>query len=181
MNGAPGLIVHINGWPGTGKLTIGRLLADRLGARLLDNHTMINPAEALFSRRDPLHYSLRNAVRDAVFEHLLRAPPGGRYVFTDALADDDWDRGQFDWYRDLAAQRGARLAAVLLDCGIDENRRRLVAGERAHLLKLTDVTVLESLRARHRLLRPQADMLIELDVTTITAEAAAQAIADRLG
>jgi hypothetical protein len=28
------LVVHINGWPGSGKLTIGRVLAMRLDARL---------------------------------------------------------------------------------------------------------------------------------------------------
>ena len=56
---AAGRIIHINGWPGTGKLTVGRLLAERLGARLVDNHTLLNPAEALFSRSDPLHASLR--------------------------------------------------------------------------------------------------------------------------
>jgi hypothetical protein len=49
------LILHINGWPGSGKLTIGRIVAGRLGARLLDNHTVLNPAEALFERDDPLH------------------------------------------------------------------------------------------------------------------------------
>lgn len=37
----PDLIIHINGWPGCGKLTIGRELAKRLGARLLDKHTII--------------------------------------------------------------------------------------------------------------------------------------------
>lgn len=181
MTDAPGLIVHINGWPGTGKLTIGRLLADRIGASLLDNHTLINPAEALFSRRDPLNQSLRQAVRGVVFEHLLRAPPGKSYVFTDALADDDWDRGVFEWYRDLARERGVRLAAVVLDCDLDENRRRLVAGERAGLLKLVDVSVLETLRTRYRLLRADGDIRIEMDVTGMAAGEAAAAIAARLG
>jgi broad-specificity NMP kinase len=52
-------IVHINGCPGTGKLTIARLLAPMIGAKLVDNHTLINPAEMLFARRDPLYRSLR--------------------------------------------------------------------------------------------------------------------------
>ncbi|WP_416065578.1 hypothetical protein ACK9YZ_02635 [Rhizobium sp. ZK1] len=46
--------VHINGWQGTGKLTVGPLLAKSLGARLIDNHTL-NPAEVLFARGNPLH------------------------------------------------------------------------------------------------------------------------------
>ncbi|MGD9478209.1 AAA family ATPase [Shinella sp. G-2] len=180
MAAVPDLIVHINGWPGTGKLTIGRLLADRLGARLLDNHTMINPAEALFSRADPLNRSLREAVRGAVFDHLSRVPPGSSYVFTDALSDDAADQKTFEWYFDLARARGARLAAVVLDCDLDENRRRLVAGERAGHRKLVDLSVLEGLRARHRLLRAPADIRFELDVTALAAEEAARVIAGRL-
>ena len=34
------MIVHINGWPGVGKLTVAREVARRLSARLLDNHTL---------------------------------------------------------------------------------------------------------------------------------------------
>jgi hypothetical protein len=69
------LIVHISGWPGSGKLTIGRLLVKRLGARLVDNHTLINPAECLFERGDPLYWPLRKAVRSLVFDYAAQLPP----------------------------------------------------------------------------------------------------------
>ena len=84
-------IVHINGWPGTGKLTIARLLAGRTGAKLVDNHTLINPAEMLYSRQDPLYRSLRTEIRRVVFDHIARAGPEASFVFTDALSDDDFD------------------------------------------------------------------------------------------
>src|SRR4051794_30771602 len=93
------LIVHINGWPGTGKLTIARILARRLDAKLLDNHTLLNPAESLFERGDPLHSSLRQEVRTATLNHAARLPAGVPLVFTDALAEDSWDRSFFDAYR----------------------------------------------------------------------------------
>ncbi|WP_284388078.1 hypothetical protein [Devosia yakushimensis] len=34
------MIIHLNGWPGVGKLTIGRLLAADLGARFIHNHLL---------------------------------------------------------------------------------------------------------------------------------------------
>jgi shikimate kinase len=34
------MIIHINGYPGVGKLTIGRIVAEQLGGRLLDNHSV---------------------------------------------------------------------------------------------------------------------------------------------
>jgi len=40
-------IIHINGRPGSGRRSIGQIPAALIGGRLLDNHTMLNPAEAL--------------------------------------------------------------------------------------------------------------------------------------
>ena len=164
-------IVHINGWPGSGKLTIAKMLAQMLGATLVDNHTLINPAEMLFSRRDPLYRSLRAAVREAVFDHIARADAEASFIFTDALSDDEYDSAQFEQYRALAKRRGARLVPVVLDCSEDENRRRLVEAGRAERHKLVDVSVLDGLRAQHRLLR--ADQALVIDVTDLTADASA--------
>src|SRR5262245_31995550 len=96
------IIVHINGWPGCGKLTIARPLARRLDAKLIDNHTLLNPAEALFDRADPLHASLRQEVRTVVLNHAARMPAGTALLFTDALSDDADDQKAFDDYRALA-------------------------------------------------------------------------------
>ena len=34
------VIIHINGWPGVGKSTIGKLLAEKIGARFIHNHVL---------------------------------------------------------------------------------------------------------------------------------------------
>jgi hypothetical protein len=34
------LIIHLNGWRGVGKQTIGRALAERIGARFIHNHLL---------------------------------------------------------------------------------------------------------------------------------------------
>ncbi|WP_077962196.1 AAA family ATPase [Ensifer adhaerens] len=171
-----GLVVHINGWPGSGKLTIARHLAERLGARLADNHTLINPAEALFARSDPLYRSLRAEVRKSVFEHLEKAPGAQSFVFTDALSDDAVDAHVFEDCAALARRRGARFVAVVIDCAVEENLKRLTRAGRSKLHKLTDPEVLLGLRRAHRLLRGNSDLLVEIDVTTLGANEAAEAI-----
>jgi predicted kinase len=170
------LIVHINGWPGSGKLTIARILARSLGARLLHNHIMLNPAEALFERSDPLHGSLHKEVRAATLDHAARLSPGVSLVFTDALGDDSSDRSFFDGYRHLAERRSARLVAVVIACDPDENIRRLTTDGRAEQHKLTNPEVLARLRADYQLLRPEGIDLVELNVTRQTAAEAAAAI-----
>ncbi|EJZ20429.1 AAA family ATPase [Rhizobium sp. Pop5] len=169
-------IVHINGWPGTGKLTVGRLLAKKLGARLIDNHMLLNPAEALFARSNPLHASLRGQIRRAVFDHAARADPAESFVVTDALSDDEQDSAMFSWYLDLAAARGAELIAVLLDCAPEENVRRLVSPGRSEQLKLTDTAKLQQLRANYKLLRGLAEHTVEIDTTKLSPEETAARI-----
>lgn len=173
-------VLHINGWPGTGKRTIGKIVADRIGGRLLDNHVMLNPAEALFERGDPLHASLRDAVREATLEHAERLAPDVSIVLTDALSDDAEDTASFARYRRLAERRGSRLISVVLEIAPEENARRLVSPGRSDALKLTRVEVLEAMRSRYLLLRPTGIEVIDLDVTELSAAAAAGQIVDLL-
>lgn len=172
------LIIHINGWPGVGKLTIARELAGLMRARLFDNHTIINPAEALFERSDPLNRSLRQALRTTILAYAAQMKPGV-LILTDAISDDAFDSAVFEDYRELAQRRGARLVAVVLDCAPEINAERLVAAGRAEQRKLTNPAVLASLRASHRLLRAQAVPLIELDVGTLSPGEAAIILAGR--
>jgi thymidylate kinase len=170
------LIVHINGWSGCGKLTIARQLAKHLGARLIDNHTLINPAECLFARNDANYWPLRKAVRALAFEYAARLAPGTHLVLTDALADMASDRAVFDDCLELAKMRGAKLIAVVLECEEEENLRRLTAAGRAEQFKLTDGEVLRDLRAKYRLLRPTDVTCIDLDVSALPPREAAAAI-----
>lgn len=63
------MIISLNGWPGVGKLTTGLELADLLGARLLDNHSMFNIAIALTDYPSPAYYAAVHAVRDLAFDY----------------------------------------------------------------------------------------------------------------
>jgi hypothetical protein len=174
-------VLHINGWPGSGKRTIGAIIAARIGGRLLDNHVMLNPAEALFERQDPLYDSLFSAVRTVTLDHAARLAPGVSIVLTDSLSDDEADTNRFDDSRQLATRRNVPLIAVVLGIAPDENIRRLLAPGRSEHRKLTRPQVLRQLRERYRLLRPAGVEVIDLDITQLTAEQAAAQILERMG
>lgn len=66
---------------------------------------------------------------------------------------------------------------MVLEIAPEENARRLVSPGRSNLLKLTRVEVLEAMRSRYRLLRPSDTEVVDLDVTELSAVAAAGQIA----
>lgn len=175
------LVVHINGWPGVGKLTIARLLAGTLNARLLDNHTLINPAEAMFARTDPAYYSFRADIRALAFKRAAQLPQGVNLVLTDAIAQEEpRHHAMFADCVTLADRLGAKLISVVLDCAAEENARRLVDASRRELRKLDAPDILAEIRRASTLLRPEGVPRIDLDVTHLTADEAAARIADRV-
>lgn len=175
------VVVHINGWPGVGKLTIARLLAEKLNARLLDNHTLINPAEALFARTDPAYYPFRADVRALAFAWAAQLPAGSSVVLTDAIAQEEpRHHAMFADCVSLADSLGAGLVSVVLDCEPQENARRLLDPGRRELRKLDSLEILSGIRRDATLLRPEGVPRIDLDVTHMAAAEAAGLIADRI-
>src|SRR4051812_35308 len=88
-----GRLVHINGAPGVGKLTIARCMAQRLQARILDNHAFYNIAFALADFRSERFYDIGRAARRTAFDQILQLPDDETVILTDALFDDsNWGR-----------------------------------------------------------------------------------------
>lgn len=142
---------------------------------------MLNPAEALFERNDPRHTALYDAVRSRVLDYAAKLALGTSLVLTDPLADDKAGAALFGRFRDLAAQRGARLLSVRLDITPEENLRRLQTPSRAEHRKLTRPDVLLPMRDRCALLRPQGAEIMTLDVTHLSAEGAAARTLEWIG
>lgn len=140
-------VLHLNGWPGSGKCTIGQILAERLNGRLLDNHALLNPAEALFERHDPLHVLLWQAVRQVTLDYAAKLPTDSAIILTDPLViGSEVDLALFECFRSLAERRNAKLISVILDIDPEENVRRIQASGRSEQRKLTRPEVLRRMR-----------------------------------
>ena len=172
------MIVHLNGWPGVGKQTIGRLVATTLGARFVHNHLLHDVAIVCAGFDHPDRWPLYEEVRRAAYGALARHPPGEVLVMTNALLKAS-RRGQQAWAHvvDLAMARASPLVPVVLDAEPDELCRRIESPERSGR-KLADARELRELLATRALQRPDVAELIELDVTPLPAiEAAAEVVA----
>lgn len=160
------MIIHINGWPGVGKLTVARIIAERLDARLIDNHLIVNPSAAIYEHGSPDYMRANRRIREVLFDELARAPREEVHVLTDALEDDsDFCTEVFEALAELARRRGVPLLSVSLDCDSDENARRLVSPDRAHRGKLRNVETLLEIRRVHTLMRPAFEHRLDLDTT----------------
>ena len=171
-------VVHINGWPGCGKLTIGRALRDRIGACLVHNHLFPHRASALFERGTKARAALRGRLRDMLCKAARDLPADRPIIVTDALAETDRHGALFDKTVRLAEATSRTLRAVVLDISADENIRRLTSPARAGISKLRDPVVLRDLRARHELMHLLG--ALKLDVTQMPAATAADGIAEWL-
>lgn len=171
------MIVHLNGMPGVGKLTVARLLAAKLPARLIDNHLFVDLAEAACDRGDG-YLPLLNRLNAAVYDALAERGTDETIVMTNALADDGAeDAARFAAVHDLAKRRGVAFVPVRLHCAEDVNTQRLLSGDRALKKKLRDPAVLKMLRDQYTIIHP-ADHphALDVDTTALSAEVAAEKI-----
>lgn len=147
------VIVYLVGPPGVGKYTVGKLIAERLSAKLLDNHFWSNPIfEVVEPDGTPFPagvWDRASDVRSAVLETVAMFGPAGRnYVFTHAVSDQgghpiDWIiAGQILW---VAERRRASLLVVRLACGEEQLRERISNEERRRRFKTTDAERARSL------------------------------------
>jgi hypothetical protein len=171
------VILDITGYAGVGKFTIGRLVAEQLGGRLLDNHTVYNVAFALTEFKSDAFKQTVRAVRDIAHRTILDLPRSVPIVLTTTHGSDAaWSREGCDAMTALARQRGSELLVAHLLCDPQENRRRIVSPERGAKRKPLDPAMVDDNAMRHPLL-DHADKLFELDVTNLAADEAATKIA----
>lgn len=172
------MIIHINGFPGVGKLTVGKLLAAELGGRLLDNHSIYNIALALTEFKSPAYYETLRAVRAIAYQRVLELPAGVPVVLTNAhMSDSDWGNECWDAVIDLARARGVPLLIVVMECSPEENARRIQGADREEKRKPRDPGMFWGNIEGRPLLDRGGDHLLRLDVTHLPAEEAARQIA----
>jgi hypothetical protein len=137
-------IVFLLGYPGVGKRTVGSHLAELLDGILVDNQLINIPLLTLFKwdgkfaipmeiwdRVEPIREAVLGTIEDL-------APESNSYVFTNVLVDDEDGASQYDRIRLLAHRRGSLFLAVMLDCDVEEQFRRIDNPDRIARLKGSD-------------------------------------------
>src|SRR5258706_8157445 len=148
-----GAIVHINGYPGVGKLTVGRLLANRIGARLLDNHSIYNIALALTAFKSKAYYETLRATRAIAYARVLELPRNVAVILTNAhFSDSEWGNESWNAAIALARERGVPHFVVILDCDAAENARRIESEDRDLKRKPRDPSLFVGNAARRALI-----------------------------
>ena len=174
------MIVHINGWPGAGKYSIGKDLSRKLGARFVHNHLLHDLALACTGLDDQDRWSLYENIRKAAYDVLARRPSNEVFVMTNALCCGV-AREVEAWSKvvDLAICRSARLIPVILRADTETVVRRISSSDRSDM-KLTDPGILQEMISKHSLQIPDITETIELDVSDYSIEEAADEILSRL-
>lgn len=179
-------LIHLNGFPGTGKLTIARALVELLNpcGRLVHNHLLINPADAVLHRTEPGYQDLRRALRAAVFTALAQNAAAHKtaYIFTDFQSGDAVGSATCAEYLAAAHARGCELVSVVVTCGEAANRARLLSAERAAQGKIVDSKLLAMFRhgvGPYRFEGPTTTSWT-LDVTELSATQAARCILEHV-
>ncbi|TVY13617.1 hypothetical protein LARI1_G008880 [Lachnellula arida] len=158
-------LILFNGFPGVGKLTLAKnfqealqLQQSSITTRLIDNHVLIDPVEAIEPGRTPAHYALRKAIRKAAFDGLKALDHGVVILMTTCLAANAADIEVFEEYVEVALARGVPLISINVYCDEATNEQRLCSEERRGVregggkTKLVDKDVLAAMRREHVLL-----------------------------
>lgn len=155
-----GMIVVLNGFPGTGKHTILKNMLAILpkDTRLIDNHLLIDPVQALYPDRSDQHHQLRAQLRAPVFQHIGKlAQQGCVVLMTACLAEgNERDASFFNEHVEMVRGTGVPLFWINTHCDQQLLEQRAQSEERIQSTKtkLTDVQILRDLVTKHRLIQP---------------------------
>lgn len=170
------MIIHLNGWPGVGKKTIGEALARKIGARFIHNHLLHDIAIVCAGLQTEARWTLYETVRREAYAVLATQPRSDVFVMTNALCRNSV-REQQAWQHvvELALVRQVPLIPIVLQVEREENLRRLQSAERVGK-KLTDARELEGYFAEDTIQHPDVPEALLLDVTRLPAEDAAERV-----
>lgn len=155
---ASGRVVLLNGFPGVGKYSIGHrlyTLFEPPHVRFVDNHVLIDPAQAIAPGRDNDHKELRRAFRKVAFDALCNiSDPGVTIILTACLSSTAEDREVFEEHLQIASCRGIPIYIFNIICAPSEHYFRLSAPERSAgtKTKLLDSRILKAMMSKHRLI-----------------------------
>lgn len=172
------MIIVLNGYPGVGKLTIGRELAHLLDGRLLDIHSVYNVAFALTEFKSPQFRATVEKI-EAIAHDLIHDPPKDQpVVLTTVIAGESvWGAAEWDRIAALGAARPP-FCVVHVTCDLDANISRIEDPDRDLKRKPRDRAYAERNQTQTKPLAGRdAEHVLILDTTALSAQHAAETIA----
>ena len=153
-------VVLIKGFPGVGKFTVARSLFNALDpsrTRLVDNHLLIDPVEAIAPGRNAAHYTLRRTFRRAAFDALKTLDADTTIVITSCLASNPADADILAEHVEIAQARNVSFVLINMTCGRETHMQRVQSVERmaGTKTKLRDVRTLKTIMMKHKLVNPK--------------------------
>ena len=140
-------LIFIYGPPASGKLSVGRLLAERTGIALFHNHLVVDAVAAVFPFGSPEFVRLREQFWLDTFAAAARS--GRSLIFTfapEASVAEDFPRR----VTDLIEREGGVVHFVALTVEEAEQERRIGGQSRAEFGKLRSLELLRELRPSMR-------------------------------
>lgn len=167
-------LIFIYGPPASGKLTVGRILAERTGMPLFHNHLVVDAVGAVFPFGSAEFVSLREQFWMDTFAAAARS--GRSLIFTfapEASVARDFPRRASD----LVKAEGGDVTYIALAVNDTEQEARIGSQDRAEFGKLRSLELLREFRASMRgceAMMPRPRLVI--DTTSTTPSDAADAI-----
>lgn len=164
------MIVHLNGMPGVGKFTVANLLAEKLNARLIDNHLVIDLVLAVCERGSPHYSSMIKRINDVILEQIAETPDK-TFIFTNALATEiSGDRERFEQFSQFTKNKNLPFVQIFLDCDLEENKKRIISENRKLKGKLLDPNEIETLRKNYTIYHPPTEYELAIETTHLSPE-----------
>lgn len=173
-------VIYLIGLPGVGKYTIAKELAKH-GYVVCDNQLVNNPIFALlnydgFKKIPNSAWDAIAAIRNSVFNFISNETESN-YVFTNVLEENEGDHKLFKQVEQIAAKRNSLFIPIKLSISEEEHIKRIQQPER--LLRFKSIKP-EDVYAKEGLIKFTHPNLLDLDVTKLSAQDAANKILDHL-
>lgn len=169
--------VLIYGPPAAGKLTVARLLAERYGMVLLDNHLTFDVAVRVLELGTPQFWKLVESLRRILFEATATA---GKHSVSTLVFGHPADRAYVARVGEIAARCGVELSCVQLRPPPAVLHQRVSSESRLATPKIHDDETLRSVLASHDLYTPIEQTDLSIDNSEVSPEEVVDRIAAHL-
>ena len=174
-------IVYLIGFPGSGKLTISKVLNKMFPSIIVDNHMSANVVFSLIdtdgvTKLPDIVWDNISKIREIMFDTMVNcAKPDKNFILTNALIDGG-DLDIFERVEQFAKDRNAKFYVFRLLVDVEELCKRVSSPERYSQLKEVSVELARNRSLNEKVLIPQNCKYFDLDTTSLTAKQSAEAI-----